>query len=702
MAGMRLTGLMSGIDTESIIQQLVEARKTKVDTVKKDQIRLNYKQEAWKSMNKKLKSLQSTIGNMRFSTSYAKMATEVSDDSVVSVITGENAVAGVQSLQVKYLAKTGYLTGKELKSSGDDYTALTKLSELNPSIGSGTITVESASGKADITVSGDTTISDVLTQLKNAGLNANFDAKNQRFFISAKESGEDNDFSITASDANGQAALEAMGIAVNLNSDKATLAQYREYAAYYVAGDKDATIANMQNLIDSEVTSKVSAYLKEYETAQASLTAANEKIVELEAKNLKSVDEYATDITNKEAEIAAQKEAIEGITDATAKAEAEAKLKELEEELATLNTNKADAEALVKQQEAKTAAETKITELSTQINVTAATDADGKTTYTAEATDTLKNTVADSYYAKAEYANTVISNYDPNDTTSTGATKVSGQDAVIVLNDAEFKNNTNVFEINGLTFTALNETKDDEKVTITTQQDTEGLYDMIKDFLKEYNEIINEIDKMYNAESASKYDPLLSEEKAELSETEVEEWEKKIKDAVLRRDENLSSIGNLLKETMSSGIEVDGKKMYLSNFGIETLSYFLAEDNEKNMYHIDGDADDEETAGNADKLKSMIASDSETVISFFTQLSRNLYDGMNKLSSSIDGYRSFGSFYDDKKITEEYNDYNTKIAELEEKLNDYEDQWYAKFAAMETAMSKMQTNANAVTSLLGG
>ena len=282
MAGMRLTGLMSGIDTESIIQQLVEARKTKVDTVKKDQIRLNYKQEAWKSLNKKLKSLQSKIGNMRFTSTYAKMATEVSDDNVVSVITGENAVAGVQALKVKQLAKTGYLTGKQLESSGDDYTALTKLSELDSSIGSGTISVESASGKADITINGDTTISDVLTQLKNAGLNANFDAKNQRFFISAKESGEDNDFSITASDANGQKALEAMGIAVNLNSDKATLAQYQEYAAYYVAGDKDATIANMQSLIDATVASKVSSYLKEYETAQANLKTANEKIAELE------------------------------------------------------------------------------------------------------------------------------------------------------------------------------------------------------------------------------------------------------------------------------------------------------------------------------------------------------------------------------------------------------------------------------------
>lgn len=704
MSTFRLTGLMSGMDTESIIEQLVEAKKTKVDNAKKAQIKLGYKQDAWKSINTKLKSLQATIGNMRFTSSYAKKTTKVSDSSVVSVLTGENAVEGVQTLQVKQLAKTGYLTGAKLESSGDAYSASTKLSELDSSIGSGTFTVQSSAGSVDISFTGDTTISDILTQIKNAGLNASFDAKNQRFFISAKTSGADSDFSITASDENGAAALSALGLSVNLNSDAASLAQYQEYASYYVAGDKDATIANMQSMIDDTIASKTAAYLAEYETAQASLKSATEKIAELEAKNLKSVDEYTDLIAAKEEEIEAAEEAYDemDVTDAEARAEAREALAALKEELSTLKSEKSDAETLATQQETKTTAEAKIAELEAHIEVTATTDADGNTTYTAVATQDLTDEVTESYYAKAEYANTVISNYDPDDTTGTGATKVSGQNAIILLNDAEFENNTNTFEINGLTFTALSETEEGETVTVTTQQDTDGIYDMVKSFIKQYNEIIIEMDKLYNADSASGYEPLLSEEKAELSDTEVEEWETKIKDAILRRDSNLSSISSALKTTMSAGIEVNGTTMYLSSFGIETLSYFLAEDNEKYAYHIDGDEDDENTAGNTDKLKNMIASDPDTVISFFSTLSKNLYEKMSNLSSAVNGYRSYGSFYDDKKIKEDYDDYNTKISELEEKLNDYEDKWYDKFAAMETAMAKLQNNASAVTSLLGG
>ena len=114
------------------------------------------------------------------------------------------------------------------------------------------------------------------------------------------------------------------------------------------------------------------------------------------------------------------------------------------------------------------------------------------------------------------------------------------------------------------------------------------------------------------------------------------------------------------------------------------------------------DEDDADTSGKADVLKGMISSDPDTVISFFTQLSKSLYSEMDKLSKPVEGYRSFGSFYDDKKMKTDYTDYTSKIEELEEKLADYEDKWYSKFAAMETAMAKMQNNANAVTSLIGG
>ena len=79
----------------------------------------------------------------------------------------------------------------------------------------------------------------------------------------------------------------------------------------------------------------------------------------------------------------------------------------------------------------------------------------------------------------------------------------------------------------------------------------------------------------------------------------------------------------------------------------------------------------------------------------------NLYTKMNDLSTSVEGTRSFGTFYNDKKMKTDYDDYKTRIKDLEKRLTEYEDKWYKKFAAMETAMAKLQSNTSAVTSMLG-
>lgn len=665
MATQRLTGLMSGMDTESLISQLMEARRAKVDKKTKAQTKLSWKQEAWKDLNTKIKNLQSKfVSNMRFTSSYAKKTTKVSNSSAVSVITGQDAVDGVQELEVNQLAKTGYLTGAKLNADGKNKTALSSMKDLGFT-GQGSITLNNNGKDVTIDINEDTTISSVLTQMKNAGLNASFDVKQQRFFISAKKSGASNDFSLNAKDSGGLDALTKLGLREDISSQSALdadkqSASYKAYAktaSYAGATDAD-TLSNLvsDGLIDKAVSESKESYLKQYESLVAKRDEQQSKIDELTEK-------------------------IAGLEDGDEKVAAQ-------EQLDKLNSSISDTIS-------------KIDDIAGDdgyITVTVSTDDEGNIVYSATTTSKLESKVGEEQVAIVNTAKDAISG-----TGTTGyATKVSGQDARITLNGAEFTSNDNVFEINGLTFTALSETKPGETVTVTTAQDTDGIYDMIKNFLKEYNSLINEMDKLYNAESAKGFEPLSDEEKEAMSESEIEKYETKIKDALLKGDENLSSVSSAIKAVMSSGITLGGKTMYLSDFGINTLGYFNAADNEKYALHIDGDEDDEHTSGNADKLKSMIASDPNSVINFFAKLSQTLYDKMSNMSKSVAGTRTFGSFYDDKKMKSDYDDYTTKIKDMEDKLNAYEDKWYKKFSKMETAMAKMQKNVNAVTAMTGG
>ena len=54
---MRMSGINSGMDTQSIVEQLVEVKSVKKEKLKKQQTKLEWKQDAWKSLNSKLFSL---------------------------------------------------------------------------------------------------------------------------------------------------------------------------------------------------------------------------------------------------------------------------------------------------------------------------------------------------------------------------------------------------------------------------------------------------------------------------------------------------------------------------------------------------------------------------------------------------------------------------------------------------------------------
>ena len=313
--------------------------------------------------------------------------------------------------------------------------------------------------------------------------------------------------------------------------------------------------------------------------------------------------------------------------------------------------------------------------------------------------------------AIASFVKQVQSAHDIANNTSieynTDARKIDGCDSEIYLNGIKYTGSSNSYSINGLNITAQVVTDTDGKasdanaISITTSTDTQGIYDKIKDFLSQYNSLINEITSLYNADSAKGYEPLTDDEKDAMSDTEVEKWEQKIKDSLLRRDDNLESLMSAMTSAMSGAVEVNGKKMYLSNFGIKTLGYLNAPANQQNAYHIDGDEDDANSSGNADKLMTAITNDPDTVINFMQGLAENLYDSIHK-KMQTSSLSSIYTVYNDKEMASEYSDYTSIIKKWEEKLQDKEDYYYKKFSSMETALSKLNSQTSSLSGLFGG
>ena len=768
----RITGMYSGLDTESIISELASAQSVKKNKLVKAQTKLSWKQDAWKALNTKIYSFYTNIlDNMRFEGSYMRKSTKVSHPNAVSIVTSADAPNSVQTLKIGQLAKQGYLTGGKLApikdKDGNDVkvSAMTKLKDMGFS-GEGSFRVKVNGRSTDITLKEDMKISDVVNQLNAAGLSASFDAKNQRFYVNAKNSGATADFTITSNDAGGKDILGKLGLVAAYDTTSNEYKEYQLWASYKtdLTARGDAEAKEIARLIAAKKAS-TDSLLKANEEYQKRLDALFKDNDE-NSKYQIDYDENDKDKVNAQAD--ALYEELYGpetpklddkgqpVLDADGKPvmervgglkktldDAKDALKKAQEELAELKKNNTATEADIELAEkAVTEASEKVTDaqkafneknahysyvkgvanIQNAIEANKETIADNRSYYEVDpstgepvlgddknlkATQKAKDEIAGYFKDKIEMAEKYLEDAANYETLADAekealglATKIDGRDATINLNGVEYTSSKNTFEINGMTITVQQEIS--EEITLTTAEDTDEIFNMIKNFFTEYNKLINEMDGLYNADSSKGYEPLLSEEKQGLADSEIEEWEKKIKDSLLRRDSTLRNVTDAMKNALMQGATVNGKTMYLSDFGINTLGYFNAADNEKGAYHIDGDKDDPAVANNDDKLRAMIASDPATVQKFFAGLSKNLYDTLTDKMKAVKDTSSAFTVYNDKTMEKEYKDYTDRIKKEETKLNALIDNWYKKFSAMETAMAKLQSKNNAVSGMLGG
>ena len=151
---------------------------------------------------------------------------------------------------------------------------------------------------------------------------------------------------------------------------------------------------------------------------------------------------------------------------------------------------------------------------------------------------------------------------------------------------------------------------------------------------------------------------------------------------------------------MASGIEIGGKTYYLSSFGINTLGYFTAADNEKHAYHIDGDADDENTSGKEDKLMKALKEDPDTVIELLKKITGDMYTALGDKMKST-SLSSAYTIYNDKEMNSQYSEYSKTISTWQDKLTEKEDYYYNKFSKMESAMAKLQSQTSSLSGLFG-
>lgn len=701
---LRMTGMTSGLDTDSIVSALMEAQTTKKTKVENKKTKLEWTQNIWTGLNKKLYSFYTdSAGKMRFQSSYQTKKAASSDASILTATAQSSASSGSYTVKVNQLAAAQYVTSAKVSAKSTDasgkvteskVTSDTKLSALGFDT-EGDTTIEITAGEKTINLNVDetTTVRDFVNALKDAGLNASFDEKQGRFFISAKESGADGKFTITSKTMTGEqvAAQNKLMDSVdysNLSSGdqdtvKKILSDLKNAQDTSAAADAEKSL---QGISDRTAKEKATEYYKnkltddmlsqyKYETDGTDGNGDAHKAGDIDYSKVKQALQEAglgnNVYTESDRLIVLKQKIIEpAVTEKLASEEYTGKIDN------AVTSGLGDA-GIEKQSE-------RYATISLAVNGYAQAMKDGTEQSKESALKLLGMDDIDGSAVK-ESAD------------GTGMVVIEAADSIVQVNGATLTSSNTTLDVNGLSLNLVSAS--DREVKVTVSNDSTAVYDAIKDFVEQYNSALSEMNKYYYADSARGYDPLTDDQKEAMSDEEVEKWETKIKDSLLRRDSTLSGILETFRTSLT-GITVkasDGKTYSLANLGITTGKDYK----EYGLLHIKGDEDDTDYADSENTLQSMINSDPDIVMEVMSGIASNLYNNINKKISTTTTMKSALSFYNDKEMTKQMTQYKKDIKSWETKLSDMEDRYYKQFSAMETALSKLQSQQNSLASYLG-
>ncbi len=295
---------------------------------------------------------------------------------------------------------------------------------------------------------------------------------------------------------------------------------------------------------------------------------------------------------------------------------------------------------------------------------------------------------------------------------STASGRTQGQDAMLTVNGVATTRSTNNVVVDGTTI-QLKETSA-VAIDITINANTAPTKDNIVKFVNRYNELIEKVNSKISEAKDRDYTPLTDDEKADMSESEITQWETKAKTGLLRGDSMLSGMMTQLRQVFNDS--VSGSGITLKEMGITTSSAYT----DRGKLIID------ET-----KLDAALASKSKEITAFFTTessfkygdsansgtryaengLAARVNDILNnniRTSRDANGMKGFlvekagyekATSDTSSDLAKKITALNTRYATLLEKMNDMEDRYYAKFTAMESALSTMNAQSTSLTSM---
>jgi flagellar hook-associated protein 2 len=276
---------------------------------------------------------------------------------------------------------------------------------------------------------------------------------------------------------------------------------------------------------------------------------------------------------------------------------------------------------------------------------------------------------------------------------------------------------TNDFTMNGISFSL--KANSAVSVEMKVAGDTTKSFELIKNFVNKYNEIVDKLNSEVSEKRYKDYVPLTDEQRETMSEKQIEQWEEKAKSGMLENDSLLSGLLSQMRSAFYQEIKGVGGTPY--SIGITTGTW-----EQRGKLVINETKLKDAIANNPELVTDIFSKESDTAYSpnmdSASRTKRNEENGIaNRFNDIIQDYIRTNRDTSNRKgllleragitgdasnyenaLARDIKDKDAKIETLLDRLLSKEDYYYKKFAALEKALNQMNSQSAWLTQQFGG
>lgn len=269
----------------------------------------------------------------------------------------------------------------------------------------------------------------------------------------------------------------------------------------------------------------------------------------------------------------------------------------------------------------------------------------------------------------------------------------------------KYSSATNLFVFDGTTINITNAKdfaveNEEDYITVETKKDTEGIKDVIVEFVNDYNKLIEDLYKVVDTsrpkKSGAYFDPLTEEQEEEMSDKEIEKWNENAKQGLLYRDNNVQKFLTEIRRAMTTRV---------NGFGLPDLGVTVTKDWQDNgKLEIDESKLESAIEAYGDQLANLftgtdgLAAKLENVVERAVSTSKTttkdakgntITKGYGYLSqmAGIEGTRTDK----DNLIFKQMESINNVIERLTTKYENEQERYWKQYTRLETMMAQMQS-----------